>query len=198
MIRYIFVCLALLILSAGIQQWTPELTSFCKAHILVIPLFFFCICHVQRYTTTLCFALIAGLMWDSEQILTAFELNIPDDEIKPVDNLRFGYSIFLFGIVGFYIKFIQAFLPFRGLLVNYINTFIALLLFILLDNFLILYVRGSLPLDGKFFLQIGNTAFFTSLISPLVYLILYLLWKPFQNGDQSIAGGLDSLLSNKL
>ena len=75
---------------------------FYDARILIVPLFYFCIAHSQPYIGTLILALVTGILWDAENIIRPFQDTV-EIEVDSVDNLKFGYSVFIFGAVGFMI-----------------------------------------------------------------------------------------------
>lgn len=197
MIRYFFLCLLLLILGVIIQQWSPSLGGgLFHARILVVPLFFFCIAHAQPYIPTLIFAIIAGLLWDMEHVIAPF---FPTTErvVSSVDNLKFGYSIFLFGMAGFSIKFIQANLKYYGMIVYIVTIFLVFFFYLLMENLFILFVRGTGTADHKFIYQVLLTSLFSTLFAPLILLALVGLWKILKQREKGLVFGLKEAVRRK-
>lgn len=197
MIRYFFLCLLLLTLGVIIQQWSPSLgDGLFDARVLVVPLFYFCIAHAQPYIPTLIFAIIAGFFWDMENVIAPF---FPTTErvVASVDNLRFGYSIFLFGMAGFTIKFIQANFRYYGMLIYLITIFLIFFFYLLMENLFILFVRGTGTVDHRFLYQILLTSLFSTLFAPLILLVLVGLWKILKLREKGLIFGLKEVIRRK-
>lgn len=197
MIRYFFICLAFLVLAAIVQQWVPSFGgTLYNSRILLVPLVFFCIAHAMGYTATLIFAIIAGFLWDAENVLAPY-YDTTDGESQTVDNLKFGYSIFLFGIIGFLIKFLQAALTHRGLLLYVTSVLLSFIIYLLLENLIIFFVRGTGTADHRFLYQIAYTAIFSTLLSPLLFIILGLIWKALKCSKRGVAEGMNVLIQRR-
>ncbi len=180
MIRYFLLCLILLTCSVFLQQWVPSLTeNVYNSKLLLVPLVYFCIALAQPYISMLIFALIAGCIWDCENILSPV---IAENTLKleNIENLRFGYSIFLFGIFGILLKYTQAFFSIKGLRALTPLIAITFILYLLTENLLILFVRGTVPVDHKFFYQILFTTIYSCIPAPFILLMLSFFWKQFE------------------
>lgn len=172
MIRYFIGALLLLIVGAIIQQWIPPFgDSFYSSKVLLVPLIFFCSAHILTYSQTLVLAFFTGLFWDAEHIIAPY-YETTQIELDTVDNLKFGYSIFLFGLLGFFIKLLQALIPLRGMLIFTPIVFLSFILYLLLENLMILFVRGTLTYDHRFLFKVFFITLFSSTLSPLFFVLL--------------------------
>lgn len=168
--------------------------AFYEARILILPLFFFCIALSQPYIATLIFALLTGLLWDAEHTIAPFT-RTTDFEVETVDNLKYGYSILLFGLIGFLIKFLQANLKYRGLGVYVVIIFLSLFLYLSLETLLLLFIRGWGTLqDYRFLYQILFTSLFTALFSPLLIFTLVGLWKMLGTREKGLIQDTNTLI----
>ena len=180
MIRYFLFCLALLVSSAFLQQCVPSFTeNIYNSKLLLVPLVYFCIALAQPYASMLFFAVVAGALWDCENILSPFTSENAL-KIESVENLRFGYSIFLFGILGILLKYAQAFFAPKGLRVLTPIVALTFILYLLAENLLILFIRGTIPVDHKFLYQIFFTTIYSCIPAPFVLLLLSFFWKQFE------------------
>lgn len=197
MIRYFLVCLAFLVLAVVFQQWIPSFGhSLYESRILLVPLTFFCIVHTQNYIATLILALITGCLWDSEHALAPFTSN-PAIADHSVDNLRFGYSVFLFGFLGFLIKFSQANLNYVGIGLYTIKTFFIFLLYLFLENLFILFFRGMDVMSYDLLYQILLIATFSTILTPLFLILLDKIWKVCHPRKKSLIQGLNTFIKRQ-
>lgn len=191
MIRYFIFTLILLLASAVCQQWMPSLgESLYRSRLLLSPLVFFCIAQVFPYSLTLVFALITGFIWDIEHVLAPYHGMI-EVKLETVDNLKFGYSMFLFGGLGFLTKFIQANFRYKGWAISVMMVFLLFITYLLGENLLLFFIRGTAPVGHSFIYQIANTALFSSLLAPFLFWILRKVWFLFKLRDDN--GNLEEL-----
>ena len=197
MIRYFLFCLFVLLLALILQQWIPSFgNSLYQSRILLVPLVFFCIAHTQNYIATLILALITGCLWDLEHTLAPFHSNPAIAEYS-VDNLRFGYSVFLFGFLGFSIKFSQANINYVGLGFYTIKTFIIFLIYLLLENLFILFFRGMDVVSYDLLYQILLISAFSSLLAPFILLLLDKIWGKSHPRKKSLVQGLNTFIKRQ-
>ena len=201
MIRYFFVTLLFLAVGIIAQQWIygASVTPF-GVPILIIPALFLCISCAQSYTNTLIFAVLAGFIWDADHTLTSFQLPFQlaeNRDIATPDNLRFGYSIFLFGLTGFFIKFIQASLPIRGLFINTLLVALSFLLYLIMEATLFCFIQGSFPTNFSILLFITKTVGISSIIAPFCLYFLGLIWLKITPDERPLPADLTRVLSKK-
>jgi cell shape-determining protein MreD len=170
-LRYTLTTLLLLLLAILAQQFVPALTGFSNARILVVQLVFLCSAVTLDVPAMLLLAFIGGFLWDAQYAI----LPTGDAEAVPVDALRFGYSIVLFGGMGYLMHGIQPLFregkwQFSALLCG-----ISILLYLIAEYLLICFVRGGFHVTRHTVAQVGYTALLTMLLSPLVFWILFRL-----------------------
>ena len=163
---------------------------------MLVPLIFLCVSSALTYSSTLMFALIAGFLWDAENTLAPFQATTEID-IEQVGNLKFGFSIILFGFCGFLVKLAQGLIPLRGILINTLLVLVIFHVYLCLEWLALGFVRGVFPLNFSVWLRIFYSATSSSFIAPVVLLCLGLLWKILRCDTPKIASGLDCLVREK-
>lgn len=195
MIRFFFICLGFLLIGIIVQQWIYSLDfAFMGGRALITPLLFICIAQAQRYTATLVFAFLTGLIWDADHCLGALSSS-PAPEIAPIlENLRYGYSIVLFGLIGFLIKLTQSLIPLRGLIINTLLTLFFFHLYLILESSLFFFIRGSIPENWEILTHISKISILSTIPAPLVLYLLGISWKALKSTETGYAVGLVSLI----
>ena len=193
MIRYFFISLLILVLAVCLQQWYYGLNRFVwEVPVLITPLVFLCVAAAQRYPVALVLAFMVGMAWDADHSLAPFRFNTELDISTP-DNLRYGYSIFLFGVAGFFVKFFQALIPFRGVLVHTVIVLFTLFGYLVSEAVLFCFVRGSFPADFLIFWYLGKVALVSILPAPLVLYGMGYCWRLLKTDEPGFAVGMRSL-----
>ncbi|MGC4017747.1 MAG: hypothetical protein QM755_24995 [Luteolibacter sp.] len=100
MIRYTLITILLVLAAFAAQQFLPALTGLHNARILLVQLVFLCAAVTVGTPTMLLLAFIGGFLWDAQNTLGPAGGD-PEIYSQPVEALRFGYSIVLFGAMGF-------------------------------------------------------------------------------------------------
>jgi hypothetical protein len=174
--RYNISTIFLLLAAFLAQQFVPAFTGLSHARILLVHLVFLCAAVTVPTPTMLLLAFIGGILWDAHCSLAPI---IADPEVytKPVESLRFGYSILLFGAMGFLMQgliplFRQGKWHFSAALAG-----IATFLYLAADYSLISFVRGDFTMTRDLLRLIAYTSLLTMLFSPLIFWLLYGLAK---------------------
>ena len=180
MFRYNVSTVFLLLAAFLAQQFVPAFTGLSHARILLVHLVFLCSAVTVTTPTMLLMAFIGGILWDAHCSLAPI---IADPEVysKPVESLRFGYSILLFGAMGFLMQglnplFRQGKWHFSAAL-----TGIATFLYLTADYCLISFVRGDFVISRAIVRLMAYTSLLTMLFSPLIFWLLYRLAKLFDH-----------------
>ncbi|MEK6231625.1 MAG: hypothetical protein N2A42_07215 [Luteolibacter sp.] len=180
MFRYNVSTVFLLLAAFLAQQFVPAFSGLSHARILLVHLVFLCSAVTVTTPTMLLMAFIGGIFWDAHCSLAPI---IADPEIysKPVESLRFGYSILLFGGMGFLMQglnplFRQGKWHFSAAL-----TGIATFLYLAADYCLISFVRGDFVISRAIVRLMTYTSLLTMLFSPLIFWLLYRLAKLFDH-----------------
>lgn len=172
MIRYTIITLLLVLSAFIVQQFIPAFTGFHNARILLVQLVFLCAAVTVGTPTMLLLALVCGFLWDSQCGLGPAGGD-PDVYSQPVESLRFGYSILLFGGMGYLMQGIQPLFRQGKWQFSALLTGIAVFLYLSAEYALITFVRGEFILTRATVLQVVITSLLTMLFSPMIFWLLF-------------------------
>jgi hypothetical protein len=121
-------------------------------------------------------AFIGGFFWDAH---CALGPHGGDAEIytQQVESLRFGYSIILFGAMGFLMQGIQPLFKQGKWQFSAILSGIAVMLYLSAEYIIINFERGDFILNRATIMQMGYSALLTMLFSPLIFWLLFRIAK---------------------
>jgi hypothetical protein len=159
-IRYTIITVLLLLAAFVVQQFLPAFTAFHHSRILLVQLVF------------LCAAVIGGFLWDAHSVLI-HSAGDPAVYANPVESLRFGCSILLFGAMGFLMQGIQPLFKQGNWQVSVFLTGIAIYFYLAAEYSLISFVRGGFIINPPTLLQMVYTSLLTMLFSPFVFWFLF-------------------------
>lgn len=187
MLRYNVSTIFLLLAAFMVQQFVPALTGLSHARILFVHLIFLCSAVTVATPTMLLLAFIGGILWDAHCSLAPIVAD-PEVYTQQVESLRFGYSILLFGGMGFLMQglnplFRQGKWHFSAALSG-----IAIFLYLAADYCLISFVRGDFVITRDIVRMAVYTSLLTMLFSPIIFWFLYLLAKAFDHSLYPEAG----------
>ena len=117
-------------------------------------------------------AFIGGFFWDAHCALGPHGGD-PEVYTQQVESLRFGYSIFLFGAMGFLMQGIQPLFKQGKWQFSALLSGIAIFLYLAVEYVIINFVRGEFTLSKATILQMVFTSLLTMLFSPLVFWLLF-------------------------
>jgi cell shape-determining protein MreD len=173
-IRYALSLFLLILLSLAAQQFIPALTGLYNARLLLVTLVFLCASVTVGPPVMLALAFVCGFLWDAQCALgpPGGDAAVYND---PVESLRFGYSIVLYGVIGYLMQGIQPLFregkwQFSAVLVG-ISIFVYLVAVSLIINF----IRGGFVFTEATLYQIAATSTLTMLFSPLVFWVLFFI-----------------------
>lgn len=172
MIRYSLITILLLLASFVVQQFLPAFTGLYQARILAVQLVFLCSAVTVGQPTMLLLAFIGGFFWDAH---CALGPHGGDAEVysQQVESLRFGYSVFLFGAMGFLMQGIQPLFKQGKWQFSALLSGIAIFLYLTAEYIIINFVRGDFVLSRATVLQMAYTSLLTMLFSPFVFWLLF-------------------------
>jgi len=174
LIRYTLIAVLLLLAAFIAQQFIPAFTGLHHSRILLVHLVFLCAAVTLGAPAMLLLAFIAGFLWDAHCALGP-AAGDPEVYNQPVESLRFGYSILLFGIAGYLMQGVQPLFHQGKWQVSAALTGIAVLLYLLAEYLLINFVRGEFTFTRSTAFQILVTSGLTMLLSPFVFWLLFKL-----------------------
>ena len=170
--------LFLVITACIFQQFTPTFHSLCDAGILLVPLVFLCSAVTVGAGPMLLLAFTAGFLWDAQHVITpppAALLGNPEVYDNPGGDVKFGYSIVLYALMGFFMQGLQPLFREGKWHVSALLAGIAVFLYLSAEYLCVTFVRGDLILTHSLFLKISFTALLTMLLCPVVFWVLYRL-----------------------
>ena len=172
MIRYALITVFLVLAAFVVQQFLPAFTGFHHSRILLVQLVFLCAAVTVGQPVMLLLAFICGFLWDAHSTLSP-DGGDPAVYTQPVEALRFGYSILLFGAMGFLMQGIQPLFQQGKWQVSALLSGIAIFLYLAAEFLIITFVRGGFVLSQATVLQMAWTSLFTMLFSPVIFWMLF-------------------------
>jgi hypothetical protein len=171
-IRYSIATILLLLAAFVVQQFLPAFTGIHHSRILLVQLVFLCCAVTVGQPTMLLLAFIGGFFWDAQ---CALGPHGGDSEVyrQQVENLRFGYSILLFGGMGFLMQGIQPLFKQGKWHFSALLSGIAVLLYLAAEYTIINFVRGDFTLSRATMWQMAYTSILTMFFSPLIFWMLF-------------------------
>jgi len=171
-IRYSLSLLILVLLALIAQQFIPVLTGLYNSRLLLVTLVFLSASVTVRPPLMLILAFICGFLWDAQNALGPAGGD-PEVYKYQSESLRFGYSIVLYGAIGYLMQGIQPL--FREGKWQFSTFLVGVSIFIyLISEYLIInFVRGDFQFSRATLLQITFTSILTMLFSPVVFWLLF-------------------------
>jgi len=171
-IRYSIATVLLLLAAFVVQQFLPAFTGVYHSRILLVQLVFLCCAVTVGQPTMLALAFLGGFFWDAQCALGPHG-GEPEVYAQKVENLRFGYSILLFGGMGVLMQGIQPWFKRGKWQFSAFLSGIAVLLYLSAEYAIINFVRGELVINAPTIKQILFSALLTMFFSPLVFWLLF-------------------------
>lgn len=187
MIRYSFITILLLLAAFVVQQFLPAFTGIHQSRIMLIQLVFLCSAVTVGQPTMLLLAFIGGFFWDAHCALGPHGGD-PEVYTQQVESLRFGYSILLFGAMGFLMQGIQPLFKQGKWQFSAFLSGIAIFLYLAAEYAIINFVRGDFVLSRATLMQMVFTSLLTMLFSPFVFWLLFRVAKACDHSINPDAG----------
>lgn len=163
----------LLMLAAFVvQQFLPAFAGLHDSRILLVQLVFLCCAVTVATPTMLLTAFVGGFLWDAQCALGP-SCGDPEVYVQQVESLRFGYSILLFGAMGYLMQGIQPLFHKGKWHFSAVLSGIAVFLYLAAEYVIITFVRGELLLTRATVLQMVYSSLLTMLLSPFVFWVLF-------------------------
>ena len=187
MIRYSVITIFLLLASFVVQQFLPAFTGIHQSRILLVQLVFLCTAVTVGQPTMLLLAFIGGFFWDAHCAIGPHGGD-PEVYTQQVESLRFGYSILLFGAMGFLMQGIQPLFKQGKWQFSAMLSGIAIFLYLTAEYAIINFVRGDFVLSKATVIQMLFTSLLTMLFSPFVFWLLFRIAKACDHSINPDAG----------
>lgn len=172
MIRYSITTVLLLLVAFVIQQFLPAFTMLYDSRILLVQLVFLCCAVTVGPPSMLLLAFIGGVLWDAQSALGP-AVGDPEVYTQQVESLRFGYSILLFGAMGYLMLGIQPLFRSGKWHFSALLSGISVFLYLAAEYLLITFVRGEFAMTRSTLLQMVYTSLMTMMLSPFVFWLLF-------------------------
>ena len=187
MIRYSIITIFLLLASFVVQQFLPAFTGIHQSRILLVQLVFLCSAVTVGQPTMLLLAFIGGFFWDAHCVIGPHGGD-PEVYTQQVESLRFGYSVLLFGAMGFLMQGIQPLFKQGKWQFSAMLSGIAIFLYLAAEYAIINFVRGDFVLSKATVIQMLFTSLLTMLFSPFVFWLLFRIAKACDHSINPDAG----------
>ena len=187
MIRYSIITIFLLLAAFVVQQFLPAVTGLHQSRVLLVQLVFLCAAVTVSPPTMLLLAFIGGLFWDTQSVIGPHGGD-PEVYTQQAESLRFGYSIILFGAMGFLMHGIQPLFKQGKWQFSALLSGIAVFLYLAAEYMLLSFVRGGMILTRATVSQMIYTSILTMLFSPLIFWMLYQIAKACDHSIYPEAG----------
>jgi len=172
--------LAMVIVACVVQQFSPAFVSLYEARILVVPLVFLCSAVTINVGPMLMLAFACGFLWDAQHILGPHGGNA-DVYVNANEDVRFGYSIILYALMGFFMQGIQPLFREGKWHVSALLSGVAIFLYLFVEYMFITFIRGDFVVTRALLLKISFTSLLTMFLSPLVFWALFRLARLFHH-----------------
>lgn len=187
MIRYSFITILLLLAAFVVQQFLPAFTGIYHSRILLVQLVFLCTAVTVGQPTMLLLAFMGGFFWDAHCAIGPHGGD-PAIYTQQVESLRFGYSILLFGAIGFLMQGIQPLFKQGKWQFSAFLSGIAIFLYLASEYAIISFVRGGFVLRSETLMQMLATSILTMFFSPFVFWLLFWIAKMCDHSINPEAG----------
>lgn len=168
MLRYSITTVLLLLAAFLLQQFLPAFTGLYQSRILLIHLVFLCCAVTVGQPVMLLLAFLAGFLWDAQHALGPHGGD-PAIYTQQVENLRFGYSILLFGGMGLLMLGIQPYFRQGYWQLSTALAGISIFFYLIAEYAIICFVRGGFAISQATFLMILFTSLLTMFFAPPVF-----------------------------
>jgi cell shape-determining protein MreD len=174
MIRYTISILLLVIVAVIAQQFIPSLTALYGSRFLLLALVFLCASVTVPVPVMLLLAFVCGFLTDAQNTMGAHGGD-PEIYTRPVEQLRFGYSILLYGVMGYLMHGIQPLFRQGRWQFSAMLSGVAVFLYLLGEYLLINFIRGGLTMNQTVVLKVACSSAITMIFSPLIFWLLFRL-----------------------
>ncbi|MEP4079306.1 hypothetical protein [Haloferula sp.] len=174
MIRYTVSLLLLVVVAVIAQQFIPSLTGLYGSRLLLVALVFLCASVTVPVPVMLLLAFVCGFLTDAQNIIAPHGGD-PEVYTRPVEQLRFGYSIVLYGVMGYLMHGIQPLFRQGQWQFSAMLSGVAIFLYLLAEYLLITFIRGGMIANQAVVLKIACSSAITMVFSPLVFWLIFRL-----------------------
>lgn len=177
----------LMVLSFAVQEFIPpvmpETTHF--ARLFLPAVFFFAASVAVPFPSMLTLAMVTGILWDVRYLPTSSDagqatsaelgMTLADAATLGTSDLRFGYSILVFGLLGALMQGVRPLFKKGRLELPVLMVGFATSGWLLIQYLLMTLLRGSFYFPTAMWLKLVTDTMYAMFFSPLMFLTLHLL-----------------------
>lgn len=181
------IVLVLTVLTFAVQEFIPpimpETTHY--ARLFLPAVFFFAASVAVPFPSMLILALVTGVLWDVRYLpmssdagqATGAELGmtLADAATLSTADLRFGYSILVFGLLGALMQGVRPLFKKGRLELPVVMVGFATFAWLLIQYLLMTLLRGSFYFPTAMWLKLVTDTMYAMFFSPLMFLTLHIL-----------------------
>lgn len=181
------VVLLLLAVSFLLQEFIPpimpELTH--NARFFLPAVFFFAASVAVPFPMMLLLAFVCGVLWDVRYLpMNSVDVHVPMGELgmtmadaaaMTTGDLRFGYSILVFGLIGAIMQGVRPLFKKGRLELPVLMVGFATSAWLLIQFLLMTFLRGSFQFSSAIWMKLVTDTMYAMFFSPLIFLVLHLL-----------------------
>lgn len=181
------IVLALTVLTFAVQEFIPpimpETTHY--ARLFLPAVFFFAASVAVPFPSMLVLALLTGVLWDVRYLPMSSDagqasgaelgMTLADAATLGTADLRFGYSILLFGLLGALMQGVRPLFKKGRLELPVVMVGFATFAWLLIQYSLMTLLRGSLFFPTAMWLKLVTDTMYAMFFSPLMFLTLHIL-----------------------
>ena len=181
------IVLVLMLLSFAVQEFIPpimpETTHY--ARLFLPAVFFFAASVAVPFPSMLVLALVTGVLWDVRYLPMSSDagqaagaelgMTLADAATLSTADLRFGYSILVFGLLGALMQGVRPLFKKGRLELPVLMVGFATCAWLLIQYLLMTLLRGSFSFPTAMWLKLVTDTMYAMFFSPLMFLTLHVL-----------------------
>lgn len=181
------IVLVLTLLSFAVQEFIPpimpETTHY--ARLFLPAVFFFAASVAVPFPSMLVLALVTGVLWDVRYLPMSSDagqaagaelgMTLADAATLSTADLRFGYSILVFGLLGALMQGVRPLFKKGRLELPVLMVGFATCAWLLIQYLLMTLLRGSFSFPTAMWLKLVTDTMYAMFFSPLMFLTLHVL-----------------------
>jgi len=171
--RFFVLTTLLLIASFFLQEFVPVFDWAYASRLLLVHTVFYTVAIAVPFPAMLFFALFTGFVWDARYHVPVYPAaEAMAGGLVPQAELPFGFSIFVFGIMGAFLQGVRPLFRRGRWELPILMIGLCTALGLLMKYLVISFHRGGLAIPPELWWKLLMTALFSALVSPFLLLLL--------------------------
>jgi hypothetical protein len=173
---FCFLLFLLLGFSFVVQEFLPAISWAYQSRLLIVPVVFFAGAVSVPFPMMLVFAFFTGFVWDARHLLITPQVqSFLDPSAQAGASPTFGYSIVLYALMGSLMQGIRPLFRRGRWELPVLMVGVATALMLVAEHLWISFLRGGFSFPEATWLNIGTTALLSTMVSPLLFLLIHKL-----------------------